>query len=677
MTPADRPAHPARPAARSGPDVLDLPPLLGAAGQVRLPGSKSISNRLLLLAALAEGPTELHGLLDSDDTRVMVQALRALGVAVDGEAGSAGLPLRVQGCGGRLGRPGAELFLGNAGTAVRPLTAALALLGGDYVVRGVPRMHQRPIGDLVDALRAIGCAIDYLGEAGFPPLAIRQGRPRVEQPLRVRGDVSSQFLSALLLSLPLLAQPRDIEVQVEGPLISRPYVALTLALLERFGVRVEHADWQRFVIPAGSRLRSPGSLRVEGDASSASYFLAAGVLGALHGQGGPVRVLGVDAHSVQGDVQFARVLHGLGADIRWGDGWIEACGLQAGRSRLGGGEIDALAIPDAAMTLAVTALFADSPTLLRGIASWRVKETDRIHAMHTELRKLGARVEAGEDWLRVWPLAPADWRSASIATYDDHRMAMCFSLASFGPADIRIEDPGCVAKTYPGYFQDFAAIARPVPVLAIDGPSACGKGTLAARLAAELGLRLLDSGVLYRAAALQALRRGVALDDEPGLRALALELPIGWRDGRLLLDGEDVGDELRSERVGEAASRIAVLPGLRQALLALQRAQRRAPGLVADGRDMGTVVFPDARLKVFLTAAPATRAERRYKQLISQGISTTLENVLRDLRERDARDASRSVAALAAAPDSLPLDNAQLDVDATVARVLQWWRDKP
>ena len=658
------------------PDCLDLPPLIGAAGSVQLPGSKSISNRVLLLAALADGVTELAGLLDSDDTRVMLDALRALGVRVDGSPGDPSSPVLVHGCGARLPRDSADLFLGNAGTAVRPLTAALALLGGDYHVRGVPRMHERPIGDLVDALRAIGCAIDYRGQPGYPPLAIGRGEPRVDAPLRVRGDVSSQFLTALLLSLPLLGSQRDIEVEVDGLLISRPYVALTLAMLERFGVRVDNHDWQRFVLRAGARLRSPGQLRVEGDASSASYFLAAGVLGWLHGRGGPVRVHGIDASSLQGDVEFARVLERLGARLRWGDGWVEACGLQAGRERLAGGDIDCLAIPDAAMTLAVTALFADAPTRLGGIASWRVKETDRIHAMLTELRRLGARVDAGDDWLRIWPMRDEDWRAASIHTYDDHRMAMCFSLASFGPVDLRIEDPGCVAKTFPGYFDAFAAIARPVPVLAIDGPTASGKGTLAARVAAELGLRVLDSGSLYRATALRALRLGVALDDEPGLTELAARLPVAWRDARVLLDGDDVTEALRSEQVGNAASTIAALPRLREALLGLQRAQRRAPGLVADGRDMGTVVFPDAALKVFLTASAETRAERRYKQLISQGISTTITDVLRDLRARDARDASRSVAAMAAARDALPLDNAGLDVDATVALVLQWWRER-
>ncbi len=652
----------------TSPDHLDLPPLLGAAGRVRLPGSKSISNRLLLLAALADGSTRIDGLLDSDDTRVMLDALRTLGVALErGDDGSC----TVHGCGGLLPVRSADLFLGNAGTALRPLTAALALAGGDWRVRGVARMHERPIGDLVDALRGIGCAIDYLGNPGYPPLAIGHGAPRLDAPLRVRGDVSSQFLSALLLALPLLRCAHDVAIEVVGELISRPYVDLTLRLLARFGVDVRVEGWKRFIVPAGSRYRSPGRIAVEGDASSASYFLAAGVLGGGHGAA--VRVEGVDAQSIQGDVAFARVLQQLGADIGWGEGWIEARGLRPGVRALAGGDLDCVAIPDAAMTLAVTALFAAAPTRLLGIGSWRVKETDRIAAMATELRKLGALVDCGDDWMRVQPLADRDWRSASIATYDDHRMAMCFSLASFGPADIRIEDPGCVAKTFPGYFDAFARIAKPVPVIAIDGPTASGKGTVAAHVASALGFGYLDSGVLYRVCALQALRRGVALDNAEALAALAADLPVRCAGAGVWLGDEDVALAIRGEAVGQAASRVAVLPSVRSALLARQRSLRRAPGLVADGRDMGTVVFPDAQLKVFLGASVSARAERRYKQLISQGISITLDDVRQDLEQRDARDSNRTVAALRPAVDALQLDNSELDVEQTVRQVLQWW----
>lgn len=653
-------------------DHLDLPPLIGAGGTVLLPGSKSISNRVLLLAALAEGDTRITGLLDSDDTRVMLSALHALGVSV----ATQGADTIVHGCGGHFPTRRADLFMGNAGTAIRPLTAALALLGGRYTLRGVPRMHERPIGDLVDALRAINCSIDYLDRPGYPPLAINLGNPSAETPIRVRGDVSSQFLTALLLALPLVSHQHDVVVEVVGTLISRPYVHITLELLARFGVRVENQQWQRFIVPGGSRYASPGHMAIEGDASSASYFLAAGVLGSLHGHGDAVRVEGVDARSIQGDVEFARVLERLGAHVEWGNGFISARGLKPERKRLTGGSIDCVAIPDAAMTLAITALFADAPTLLTGIGSWRVKETDRIAAMGTELAKLGARVEAGADWLRVHPLPDGQWCSAAIGTYDDHRMAMCFSLASFGPADIRILDPGCVSKTFPEYFQIFASIARPVPVIAIDGPTASGKGTVASRVAKELGFHYLDSGALYRTTALLALRQDIMLDDEARLSELALRLPIRCDGSQVWVGPEDVSAAIRTEEVGRAASALASLPGVRRALLALQHSLRRAPGLVADGRDMGTEVFPDARLKVFLTADVQARAERRHKQLISQGISTILFDVLCDLEARDARDSKRSVAALRPAEDALPLNTSTLDVDQTVDQVLQWWRQR-
>jgi 3-phosphoshikimate 1-carboxyvinyltransferase len=427
---------------------LDLAPATRAAGTIRLPGSKSISNRTLLLAALARGATELRALLDSDDTRVMREALRTLGVAIDTVDGVENL--RVHGLGSARGFPekDAQLFLGNAGTAFRPLTAVLALADGHYMLSGVPRMHERPIGDLVDALQAAGAAIEYRGARGYPPLAIAPRHAAGEGPIRVRGDVSSQFLSALLIALAWTG--RRAVIEVEGELISKPYVELTLGLMQRFGVTVKRDGWRAFEIPANSGYVSPGVLEVEGDASSASYFLAAGVLG-----GGPVRVEGVGSASAQGDVRFAEVLEKMGATITMGESWIEARGTQA----LEPFDLDFNLIPDAAMTAAVLALFATGPSRLRNIASWRVKETDRISAMATELRKFGAEVEEGRDYLGITPphalLTPHASRRVAIDTYDDHRMAMCFSLASFGPLPVRINDPGCVSKTFPAYFEEF------------------------------------------------------------------------------------------------------------------------------------------------------------------------------------------------------------------------------
>jgi len=422
-------------------DALALPPLAAARGIVELPGSKSISNRALLLAALARGSTELQSLLQADDVARMREALAALGVRL--ASAEAPRSVRVEGVAGRFPARNADLFLGNAGTAVRPLTAALAITGGDYRIRGVARMHERPIRDLVEPLRALGCTIDYTGQEGYPPLAIGTSHARAGSPVTVRGDVSSQFLTGLLMALPLAAGSDRFPttVRLSTTLISRPYVEITTNLMRRFGVAVAAPDASTFIVPAGPGYRSPGVFRVEGDASSASYFLAAGVLG-----GGPVRVAGVGRDSIQGDVAFADVLQRLGADIRFGPDWIEA--RSAGP--LAGGEVDCTDIPDAAMTLAMLALFARDPIRLTGIASWRVKETDRIAAMAAELAKLGATVDAGPSHLRV--IAPARLRPATLDTYDDHRMAMCASLAAFGGVEVTIRDPGCVAKTYPEYF---------------------------------------------------------------------------------------------------------------------------------------------------------------------------------------------------------------------------------
>jgi 3-phosphoshikimate 1-carboxyvinyltransferase len=416
---------------------IDLPAARRASGSVRLPGSKSLSNRLLLLAALARGTTELAGLLDADDTRVMIEALARLGVSIHGS--------RIDGVGGTFPVKEADLFLGNAGTAFRPLTAALALAGGEYRLHGVPRMHERPIGDLVDALRQIGARIDYEANEGYPPLRIHPGDVRVGVAVRVRGDVSSQFLTALLLSLPMAGGGR---IEVDGDLISQPYIAITVNVMERFGVHLTRDGWSTFDVAAGPYV-SPGRVFVEGDASAASYFRAAGAIG-----GGPVRVEGAGAHSIQGDIRFTEVLERMGATVTVGDDWIQTSGSRPLRAL----DMDLNHIPDAAMTAAVLALFADGPSLLRNIASWRVKETDRLAAMATELRKLGAEVDEGPGYLRITPrvLRP----DVAIDTYDDHRIAMSFSLVSLGGVPVRINDPECVAKTFPGYFDVFRSIAE-------------------------------------------------------------------------------------------------------------------------------------------------------------------------------------------------------------------------
>ena len=665
---------------------LDLPHLASAHGCVQLPGSKSISNRVLLLAALSHGTTVLHDLLDSDDTRVMLQALHTLGCTITPGQVTPGQPLHITGLGGALpADAAATLFLGNAGTAMRPLTAALAVLGGQFEMTGIARMYERPIGDLVDALRQLGCQIDYLGTPGYPPLKI--GHPdfaaHLAAPIRVRGDVSSQFLTSLLMALPLLAQEQAITIDVEGELISKPYIHITLELLARFGIRVENHGWQRFVIPAGSRYQSPGAIHVEADASSASYFIALGAIATGDNGQKSIKIEGVGLDSIQGDIRFAEAAQAISAVVTGGPNWLQ---VQRGAWPLKAIDLDCNHIPDAAMTLAAMALYANGTTTLRNIASWRVKETDRIAAMACELRKLGATVEEGADYIRITPPASVqDWQAASIHTYDDHRVAMCFSLAAFNPAGlpVRIEDPQCVAKTFPDYFEALFTLVQPsapAPVICIDGPTASGKGTVASLVAQRLGFALLDSGALYRIAGLAATRAGIPLEAAHAqhIADLVATLHIVFTpDQRVLLGAEDISLAIRTEAAGMNASRVSAFPAVRQALLQLQRDFRRLPGLVADGRDMGTVIFPDAALKVYLSASAQCRAERRFKQLIDKGLSANIADLLADLQARDARDMQRSAAPLKPAEDALHWDNhAERTIEQAVQQVLAWWEQR-
>ena len=671
---------------------LDLPPLVSASGTVRLPGSKSISNRLLLLAGLSEGTTTIHALLASDDTQVMLDALRTLGCSVVAE----GQAVRITGLGGRLAALEADIFLGNSGTSTRSLSAALAVLGamqgGSFTIRGVPRMHERPIGDLVNALRGLGCPIEYTGNEGYPPLRLGDGSVhalRLDTPIRVRGNVSSQFLTGLLQALCLVATGQDVVIEVVGELISKPYVEITLNLLARFGVAMRNDGWARFTIPAGSRLRAPGDVHVEGDASSASYFIALGAIAAS--REAPLRIEGMGARSIQGDLRFVDAAQAMGAHVVLGDHWTE---VSRGRWPLQAITLDCNHIPDAAMTLAVMALYATGTTRLTNIASWRVKETDRIAAMAAELRKCGASVSEGADFIEISP--PSAWQAAAIHTYHDHRIAMCFSLAAFNalsgsPPDtapralpagvpVRVLDPKCVAKTFPDYFETLfgVASARPhdIPIITVDGPTASGKGTLASAVAKALGYHFLDSGAVYRATAIAAMRAGARADDEQYLAQLASQLDLHFNGTAILLFGQDVTETLRLEEVGALASRISAWPLVRAALRTLQVSFHRLPGLVADGRDMGTVIFPGANFKIFLTANAAARAERRHKQLISKGIPANIGSLRAELETRDARDQTRAVSPLRPAADAMLLDNSALTIEASVDAVLGAWEQR-
>jgi len=426
-------------------ESLTLPPLRSMQGEITLPGSKSLSNRILLLAAVAKGETRISNLLDSDDVRHMLGALAQLGVSYQLSADKK--ECVVTGLGGSFSLTSSlALFLGNAGTAMRPLCAMLCASQGEVTMTGEPRMLERPIRDLIDCLRGCGASVDYLGNEGYPPLKVH-GKGLSGGQVSIKGNISSQFLTAMLMAAPFCRE--DLEIVIEGELVSKPYILITLDVMARFGVTVENHDYRRFVVRAGQQYLAPGEIMVEGDASSASYFLAAAAIA-----GGTVRVHGSGRSSVQGDIRFADVLEQMGAKVLWGDTWIEVT-----RGALNGVDVDLNHIPDAAMTIATTALFAKGPTAIRNVYNLRVKETDRLAALSTELRKVGATVEEGEDYLVITP--PEHIRSAAIDTYDDHRMAMCFSLAAFGDSEITINDPACTSKTFPTYFTEFLQLATP------------------------------------------------------------------------------------------------------------------------------------------------------------------------------------------------------------------------
>ena len=422
---------------------LTLQPIKKFSGTINLPGSKSVSNRALLLSALSQGKTRLTNLLDSDDVRYMLEALKALNIKY--HLSDDRTICDIEGVGGKLhsAHP-LELFLGNAGTAMRPLAAALCLADNNIVLTGEPRMKERPIGHLVDALRQGGAKIDYLENEGYPPLHIHGGFTGGK--IAVNGSVSSQFLTALLMAAPLASN--DTEITIIGDLVSKPYIDITIKMMAMFGVSVINNQYQTFVIKANQTYQSPGSYLVEGDASSASYFLAAAAI-----KGGTVRVTGVGKKSLQGDTQFAHVLEKMGAKITWADDYIEC-----NHGELNGVDMDMNHIPDAAMTIATTALFADGTTTIRNIYNWRVKETDRLSAMANELRKVGATVEEGEDYITITP--PAKLNHAEIKTYNDHRMAMCFSLVALSDTPVTILDPKCTMKTFPDYFEQFKRLSE-------------------------------------------------------------------------------------------------------------------------------------------------------------------------------------------------------------------------
>ena len=641
--------------------VLTAP--FGSGGTVVIPGSKSISNRALMLAALSPGSTELIGLLQSDDTVVMVEALNNLGIVIK----RSGERTIVHGCGGTFPNNAANLFLGNAGTAVRTLVPVLALMKGQYELSGIPRMHERPVGDLVESLMSIGANISYLGQENYLPLRVGESdQTNLSAPIQIRGDISSQFLTGLLLALPLTGQ--KVSIVVSGVLVSKPYVQITMDLMRSFGVEVVNQDWKEFHIDGSQGYRNPSVYEIEGDASSASYFFGAGMLGQ-----GPVLIKNIPENSIQGDIELLTILREIGANVAWDDRGVSVS-MPSDRN-VKAFDLDLNHIPDAAMTLAVIALFANGPCRLRNIENWRVKETDRLSAMAAELTKLGAIVAEHKDGLEITP--PKYFRKGvAIDTYDDHRMAMCFSLVCFSGVDITINDPSCVNKTFPKFF-DVLSSTLQAPVITIDGPSGSGKGTVGKKVAKRLGLSYLDSGALYRAVGLAYLTDGTNfdLDNKDMVDTFLMDLKIEVTGEELFLNGQNVTLRIRDEMVSMAASQVAKSQLVRDKMYGIQRNVLSAPGLVADGRDMGTTVFPKAQLKIYLTASQQERAKRRHAQLVESGKHVKMEGLVDEMRERDAQDSSRDASPMKQAESAIEVDSTEKTIEEVVQIIVEIYQN--
>jgi 3-phosphoshikimate 1-carboxyvinyltransferase len=621
---------------------------------VRVPGSKSITNRALLLAALADGESTLDGALWSDDTRYMVEALRQLGIAVQGNEGDKRLVVR--GCGGIWPAKSAELFVGNAGTAMRFLVAAACLGRGRFRIDGSARMRQRPIQDLLDALAQLGARCSATG--GCPPVTIEaNGLPGGHAD--VAGNTSSQFLSALMMAAPY-AQ-RDVEIELVGELIAQPYVQLTQAVMRQFGVTVDAApNYRRVSVRCGQHYQAC-AYTVEADASSAHYFLAAAAL-----TGGTVRVDGIGVNSIQQEHRgFAGLLGEMGAVVEED---VDAITVTGSGSLHGIAAADMNRISDTAPTLAVLASFADSPTRIHNIAHIRHQESDRIAAVTTELRRLGGRVEELADG---WLIEPAALHGGEVDTYDDHRIAMGFSLIGLKVPGVVIRNPACVEKTFPDFFARLEQLRVPPIVVAIDGPAGAGKSTVSRRLAHALAYRYIDTGAMYRVIGVLAAERGIDLADSARLAALCDETQMEFleRDGRVrtLADGRDVSDAIRTPAAAQQASKVSAVPIVRERLVARQRVMGSAGGVVMEGRDIGTVVFPQAPVKGFLEASAHERARRRAAELYERATAADIARITRDIAERDSRDRGRAHSPLRPAADAVVIDTTDKTIDDVVA----------
>ncbi|NNC92819.1 MAG: 3-phosphoshikimate 1-carboxyvinyltransferase [Acidimicrobiia bacterium] len=617
-------------------------------GIVRLPGSKSITNRALVVAALASGTTRLHGALRSDDTDAMVDSLTRLGVSVTWE----GDDLVVVGSAGTLGRGDAEIDVRGSGTTARFLTAAAAVHAGTVTIDGNRRMRQRPIGDLVRTLGELGAAVEVLGSEDRPPLRVH-GPALAGGAAMLDASQSSQFASAVLMVAP--HADSGVVLELQEPIVSRPYIDQTLTVMEAFGAEAGWDGPTTLVVESGAYTGK--DFVIEGDASAAAYPLVAAAV-----CGGTVRVGPLPAESVQADLGLVPVLERMGASVKRDGDEIELTGSPRTLTAV---TEDMNAAPDSVVALAVAALFAEGETRLENIANLRIKESNRIDDLAAELRKLGGIVEAGADHLAI---SGGELHPATIDPHDDHRMAMAFAVAGLRIPGVAIKDPECVAKTWPDYFAVQDSITTPL-IVAIDGPGGVGKSTVSQAVAARFGLGHLETGGMYRAGALAAIEAGLDLADEEAVAGLIDTLTVDIVDGRVMMEGRDVTVALRTEAVSAASSRVSAVPRVREALVALQRrwVDPDGPGAVVEGRDIGTVVFPDSPAKIFLTAQPEVRAIRRVRDL---GLSDDdIPRIAAELAARDERDSTRVTSPLRPADDALVLDTSSLLIEDVIDAV--------
>ena len=623
---------------------------LHAVGNINLPGSKSISNRVLLLSALSSGKVKIFNLLISEDSKVMINALSKLGVNLIVKKEF----IVVHGAHCKFKKNNLKLNVMNSGTTTRSLTATLSIIGGDYILDGIPRMREMPIKSLVDALKNIGCQISYKKNVGFPPLKIKNKSFEIKQStIEIDGSASSQFISALIIGLATLK--KRIKIKIKGKKISFPYILMTLKLLKIFNVNNRIDKNNNEIIIQASKLKSPKEFFIEPDLSSASYFAAMGILG-----GGPIKLYKVKKNSLQGDLRFFQILKTFDFNIVFKKEFLIVSNQNF--KKLPGFNLDLGDVPDAAMTLAILALFSKSKCTLRNIGSWRLKETDRLNAMHNELKKIGAKTEIKKENLIIYPLVSFN-KNPEFNTYNDHRMAMCLSLLSFLLKKITIKDPNCVVKTFPEYFKKMKKVTQP-PIITIDGPSASGKGTVSKLLAKKTGFAKIDSGRFYRILSLYFSKKKIN-DPDSYYKNNFLNLKNFYK----FLLKSHCEKELRSEENSLKTSYYSSFSVVREIINAFLKEQVSFPGVIFEGRDMAKI-FDNSSLKIFLTANNKVRAQRRYKQLIKKGNNVSITNVKKGLVDRDSADRKRKNSPLKLLSDHKVIDSSFKNVNMVVNDIL-------